>query len=212
MGLNAQDKETLIHRYKERLDQYGVADPRVIASGPKERHWMRFQTLIEVGDLRGKRILDLGCGTGDLVQFLTEREIAVDYTGYDINPYLIEAAQQRFPNHRFEVRDILAGEPFPSFDFILGQAVFNYRLSHIDNFKFVQQMLRVCYEHMTEGMAFDFISSYADFHPEYAYPYSPEVMFSFAKTLSKRVTLRHDQPLFEFVLYVYPDFAGWRDG
>jgi SAM-dependent methyltransferase len=202
------DKQALIQRYKDRLEQYGVNDHRTIASGTKERHWMRFQTLIEIGDIRDCRLLDLGCGTGDLVLFLQESGINVDYTGYDINPYLIESAQQRFPDKCFEVKDIQL-EDFPRFDYIVGQAVFNYRLKAVDNLQLVKEMLTRCYQHADKGVAFDFISTYADFHPDYAYPYSPEALFTFAKTLTKRVTLRHDQPLFEFVLYLYPDFHGW---
>lgn len=212
--MNTLDKERLIQRYKERLDQYGVNDPRTIASGSPDRHWKRFQTLCDIAQLGGKtlqgaRILDLGCGTGDLVQFLADKNVDVEYTGYDINPFLIEAARNRFPQKTFEVKDILQ-ESMPEFDYIIGQAVFNFKLENIDNFEFVKSMLRRCYEQSTEGVAFDFISTYADFHPDYAYPYSPEEMFSFGKTLTKRVTLRHDQPLFEFVIYLYPDFDGWQ--
>lgn len=207
--METADKQILVNRYRERLEQYGVNDHRTIASGTKDRHWMRFQTLIEVGDLRHASVLDLGCGTGDFVQFLEEKNIPVDYVGYDINPYLIAEAKKRFPNKHFEVKDIQL-EDFPQFDFILGQAVFNFNLKHKDNFEMVQEILKLCYKHSHKGVAFDFISTYADFHPDYAYPYSPEAMFSFAKTLTKRVTLRHDQPLFEFAIYLYPDFNGWE--
>jgi SAM-dependent methyltransferase len=203
------DKEILIERYRERLERYGVQDHRTIASGSKERHWMRFQTLVEVGDLRNASILDLGCGTGDLLAFLEEKQIPVQYTGYDINPFLIAEARKRFPQQHFEVKDVQL-EDFPCFDFILGQAVFNFRLPHKDNFDMVQDILKICYSHSKKGVAFDFISTYADFHPDYAYAYTPETLFSFAKTLTKRVTLRHDQPLFEFAIYLYPDFNGWN--
>lgn len=206
--MDPTSKQILIDRYKSRLDQYGVDDPKTIASGPRERHWMRFQSLIEIGDIQHSKILDLGCGTGDLVCFLEEMGIEVDYTGYDINPYLVEEARKRYPDRRFEVKDIQQ-EEFPQFDYVLGQAVFNYRLSGVDNFELVQDILKRCHVHAAKGVAFDFISTYADFHPDYAYPYSPEAVFSYAKTLTKRVTLRHDQPLFEFVIYLYPDFHGW---
>ncbi|MGN6087564.1 class I SAM-dependent methyltransferase [Trinickia sp.] len=40
----------------------------------------------------GDRIVDIGCGTGDLLAYLPD----VDYTGYDISEHYIEAARERF--------------------------------------------------------------------------------------------------------------------
>lgn len=44
----------------------------------------RFETLASMIDLSGRRLLDLGCGRGDLLAFLGEREIRpAAYTGVD---------------------------------------------------------------------------------------------------------------------------------
>jgi SAM-dependent methyltransferase len=42
----------------------------------------------------GERILDIGCGPGEIVPYLPE---GVEYVGYDISPEYIEWARRRFP-------------------------------------------------------------------------------------------------------------------
>ncbi|MEO1639666.1 MAG: magnesium protoporphyrin IX methyltransferase [Pseudomonadota bacterium] len=48
-------------------------------------------------DLRGKRILDAGCGTGAISVALAER--GAEVTAVDISPALIAIAQERVPRH-----------------------------------------------------------------------------------------------------------------
>lgn len=40
----------------------------------------------------GQRILDIGCGTGDILNYLPD----VDYVGFDMNPVYINAARKHF--------------------------------------------------------------------------------------------------------------------
>jgi SAM-dependent methyltransferase len=52
----------------------------------------------------GQRILDLGCGAGDVSQFLASHRLNV--TGVDANPELLAAARERYPACRFEWQDL----------------------------------------------------------------------------------------------------------
>src|SRR4051812_2760255 len=40
------------------------------------RWWRLYDAIVEAADLRGRRVLDLGCGTGQLAAALAEREVA----------------------------------------------------------------------------------------------------------------------------------------
>jgi SAM-dependent methyltransferase len=59
-----------------------------------------------IGEVRGKRILDLGVGAGRTVNGL--REISTDYVGIDYVPEMAEHCRKQFPGVRFEHADARA--------------------------------------------------------------------------------------------------------
>jgi SAM-dependent methyltransferase len=190
------------------LAKYGPTI-EAIASGNVERHNLRFKVSTDIGIKNGHSVLDLGCGFADYYQYLCDNAVDVNYSGYDINPSLIKNAAERFPNLDLQVKDILL-EDFPQFDYIVSSSCFNLPLTDQDNYEFVAAILQKCYQHAIIGVSIDFNSYYVDFKSEEGFHYNPERVFGIAKGITKRVTLRHDYPLFEFAIYMFKDFKGWR--
>jgi len=56
--------------------------------------WRRFEALVREGDLRGRRVLDIGCGTGALAAALVERESARVW-GVDPSTEMLAVARAR---------------------------------------------------------------------------------------------------------------------
>lgn len=199
--MKQNDKIVAISRYNERLKRYGY-DPRTLGWF-KGRQPVRFRVLSEIGDLDNCSILDVGCGFGDLYRFLIKRGFNIAYTGIEINSNLIEIARKKYPDACFEIKDILIDEINHKFDWVFSSGIFNFTLS--DNKPFIQNMLKKMLELCNNGVAADFMSGYVDFKNMDVYYASPEHIFSFCKTLSKRVVLRHDYMPFEFCVYIYKD-------
>lgn len=207
--MDINDKTLIQERYKERLKQYGPGI-KALASGTEERRAVRFDILTEIGIKDGDSVLDVGCGLADFYAHLSNKGINVRYTGVDIVPELVEAARVAHPNLDLQVRD-LQEEPFPesSFDYIVCSQVFNLHLGDEKSDTLVRDMLRIMYRTARCGVAVDLLTSYVDFKQDQLHYYRPEEIFSYAKQLTRRVTLRHDYPLFEFCVYLYPSFDGW---
>lgn len=206
------DHKRIIDRYNKRIEKYGDSIES-LASGKESRRQLRFKILSELADLKDKNILDLGCGFGDLYDFLDLKygENNFEYTGIDINPKIIEIAKKRYPKLNFFVSDILNDDFDQTFDFILSTSSFNNKLNEESNYTFIEKIFRKCYQLSREGFAIDFMTDYVDYKvSDEIFYYNPEKIFSIAKNFSKRVTLRHDYKLFDFCIYVYKDFDGWK--
>ncbi len=207
--MNEQDKEAIAARYRDRLRVHGPGI-QALASGTTERRAIRFSVLNSVGNMQGARVLDVGCGLADFYAWLSAQGVDVEYTGYDITPEFLELAGRRFPEARFEVRDIQTQGIPDRFDYIVSSQTFNNRLSLDDNLQVMQDVLRLCYEACEQAVVVDMMTSYVDYREEMLFYYQPEEIFRYAKSLTKRVMLRHDYPAFEFAIFLYRDFLGWR--
>lgn len=209
--MDEKDKKLIQSRYKERLLQYGPGI-KALASGTEDRRAIRFDILAEIGIEEGSSVLDVGCGLADFYSYLNMNGINVQYTGIDIVPELIKAAQTKNPNLNLQVRD-LQENPFPesSFDYVVCSQVFNLELGADKNHNLAKDMIRNMYQTARYGVAVDLLTSYVDFKQEHLHYYQPEEIFSYAKQLTRRVILRHDYPLFEFCIYLYPNFKGWAE-
>jgi SAM-dependent methyltransferase len=205
--MDEDEKNIINKRYNKRLLRYGD-DIRTLASGTENHRDLRYQILSEVGLRSGCSVLDVGCGFGDFYKYLYEHGIAATYVGYDINKKFIEIARKKYPKAEFELKDIQIDE-FPKFDYIVSSSAFNLRMTKKDNYVFAEDIFRKCFAHARHGVAIDFMTKYVDFEVPDAFYYSPEQLFNIAKKFTKRVCLRHDYPLYEFCIYLFPDFQGW---
>ncbi len=61
-----------------------------------ELWWELVDVLVREADLRGRRVLDVGCGTGRLAAALAERH-GCKVWGVDPSPEMIEVASERVP-------------------------------------------------------------------------------------------------------------------
>jgi cyclopropane fatty-acyl-phospholipid synthase-like methyltransferase len=74
---------------------------------------------------RGDKLLDIGCGTADILSYLPE----VEYFGFDANPAYIQAAQQKF-SHRGQFHcGLVSSKSLPeqqSFDRVICMGVLHH--------------------------------------------------------------------------------------
>lgn len=190
-------------RYEEKLDAYcgDANDPRSVGWSDRSLQWKRFEALTSVAPLEGKSILDLGCGLGNLLDFLTERKWKGEYTGWDLSDKMIAHCQSRFPEKEFDTVNILDYDGSRKFDIIIGSGLFCVPLEDDSLYdEIIKKMFGLC----REAIAFNMISTYVNYREDHLRYTNPCEIFDFCKNnLSRYVAIRHDYMPFDYAVYVY---------
>ena len=202
------DIQTLIGHYSETIKERGVVPEGILWPNAPDLA-IRFEVLLGGARLdkstatRPVRLLDLGCGPAFLLDYLAanQADAHVDYTGVDVAEVMIGHARARWPDHRFELRDVRE-LPFPdeAFDFCIACGVFTARFgnSYRTMVDFAQSTLSAIWKSVQGGLAFNVMSKHVDWERDDLFHWPLDDIMEFCKaSLSRHVILRLDYGLWE---------------
>ncbi len=165
---------------------------------------LRYRALTQDIDFEGARVLDVGCGFGDIVPFISARARDVDYAGIDIVPEFIHEAARRYPDFTFEVADYLQESYRFTADYILCNGAFNYL--HEDPVGLRKEVLSRMFHQATKGVAMSMAGGVLLPEPSaksrVTYVDAQEIL-SFCFTLTSRVIFRNDYHDRDFTLVLF---------
>lgn len=143
---------------------------------------IRFKALVNSINLNRKKILDIGCGTGNFLQYLDKRFKNFTYTGVDILEQMISIAISKKLKGTFYCMDIFKDNPFGKneFDDIFVSGTFNINLGN--NKKFIVDALRLFDVISRETITFNLLSINSNDKEDKYFYSSPEEMCELIST------------------------------
>ena len=188
--------------YEEHIERYGF-DYRALGFGRRASQEKRFAAALGLGSFHGKRLLDVGCGFGDLLAWLNARGIEPHYTGVDIMRPMIERCRTRFKgtDARFLIGDALnltADEPY---DYVVASGIFGYKAK--DTRARVRPTLERLFKLARTGLAVNFLSGRAPARSPGRLYLHPSDVLQFALKLTPAVRLDHTYLPNDFTLCLY---------
>lgn len=198
--MNENDYKRILAFYEDSYITYGN-DPRSVHWSNEYTQSVRFEILNGITDLHTKKILDVGCGLGDMYKFFLKKEIDVDYTGIDIVPVFINCARVRFPDAKFILSNVESLEG--KYDYILASGSFNFTVENAVSYYFA--MIRNIFEHARFGFAFNMLRLQSHQSDDTYTAYDMDEVIAFCKTLTTNVVVVHDYLPWDFTIYMYKE-------
>ncbi|HXN16198.1 MAG TPA: class I SAM-dependent methyltransferase [Usitatibacter sp.] len=188
--------------YEDKVRRFGY-DHRGLGFRSRSSQEKRFEALAALGEFHGRRILDVGCGFGDLLSFLRARGICPLYTGLDICAPMITRCQERFPSSwgRFVVADALAYSVDEPYDYVVASGLFGLEAEG------ARERIRPTIERLfgwcTQGLAVNFLSARAPTLAEKRIYFEPCDALAIGFALTPALYLDHSYLPNDFTLRLY---------
>lgn len=199
----------VVAHYRKLWQQHGEA-PQSLDWSSATTQQRRFAVLVEGLDLRGQRVLDVGCGLGHLADWLQHAGVAVRYTGLDLTPDLLAAASRRHPQHRFVLGSVLDAEVLRGarFDVVLSSGLF-YTYPE-GGMSWLQRAVARMWSWTDQVLAFNSLSTWAARREPGEFQADPAEVLHWCGSLSTRLLLRHDYHDGDFTVQMFRGAADRR--
>jgi SAM-dependent methyltransferase len=196
--------------YEDKVRRFGF-DHRGLGFRNRSSQEKRFEALLALGDFSGRRVLDVGCGFGDFLAFLVEREIHPLYTGLDVCEPMIERCEERFPPGagRFLAGDVLEHEPDGPYDDVVASGLFG--LESPGARERIVPTLERMFGWCRTGVAANFLSARYERPVDGRIYVDPAKALEAALAITSAVRLDHNYLPNDFTLYLYKTPA-WDAG
>jgi len=200
------DRHTITH-FSRLLSRHGQTHA-ALEWNSRESQERRFAVMCEAGLRSGQTLLDVGCGTGDFVDWLRQEGLDMGYCGLDLTPAMVEHARARFPDLTFEQGCLLAHPapilPQERFDWVVASGVFAHRRDEPN--AYMQAMILAMLDRAEVGVAVNSLSMKAPhayrwtlFHAE------PDAVLAWVREQEGvvKAVLREDYDPNDFSLYLF---------
>ncbi len=187
--------------YHTLISTYGIYSPRALSWGRARTQLLRFQKLYEVGELHEVTVLDVGCGVGDLYDFLLHQGCSsLSYTGVDLLDEMIEGAKKKYPGIDVFQHDF-ANDLEKSYDYVLSSGAFSFHIPQAKEVYF--EMIKRLYTHAKKGVAFNILDR--KHHPidEAYYAYDIDEVVEFCQSFAAEVKCIRGYLDWDATIYMY---------
>ena len=202
MNIDKRANQQLNDFWQNRIKEYG--NNFKVVGWTKESQQKRFEAILQLGELENSSLLDIGCGRGDLYKFLHTVKSKISYTGFDLNPTMIEYCQQLYPEIKdsFKVFDIMKGTPEKRYDYATCIGVLN-QFTAPDSPEFAAKFIEKLFSLVNRAVAIAVTSIHAPRKTPDTFYFDPKDMLEKISRFCTNFKIDHSYLKNDFTIFLY---------
>lgn len=191
--------------YKKKFKEFGVDAKSLLWKNKGAAH-QRFRQFWAEIDFDNKNVLDIGCGFGEMGNFLVKRYKNVKYKGVDIMPEFIKNGRKFYSHLDLETADFHGLTNTKLYDVVLASGVLNSNQK--DNLEYRKKAIKKMFSLTNHILAFNMLGGHPapknDSKSNVWYADSLEIL-KYCFTLTNRVIMRHHYHPRDFTIIMFKD-------
>ncbi len=198
--------------YNFHLNKYKKG-PRAVNWSSQRSQILRFNKILEAGNFNNKRVHDVGCGLADFYKFLRKNKIKCHYMGSDISKEMINSGKKQISLKKINLQSLNLLKindkkilKSLSADYVVANGLFTVKSTLTNQYwwNYTKKMLEKMFLITNECLIFNMMKNNVDFKDRHLYYQQTDKLIKFLeKKLSKKIVIKSDYPLYEYMCYVY---------
>lgn len=191
----------IIKYHKDCIKTFGLESNEALGWKNRENQTIRFKNILDIGDLNGKTVLDVGCGTGDLFDYMNQQSINCNYTGIDQVKEFVELAGEKYKAHSnasFLLGDFWSVD-VNRYDYVLASGALSYRNSDPE---FIYKMIFRLYSLSEIAFGFNLMES-VELKDGGLVAYEKSRILAYCQKICPNVIIKDDYLKNDFTIMMY---------
>lgn len=204
--MKKKDLEKYKNRYNRNYDKFGLDSKSLGWGGGRDRQFKRYEGMLRnISKLEDFSIIDVGCGFGDLYDFLEKNGYdVISYLGIDINDNFIEECKNKYSNSiQFIESDSIPKEN--SADIVFACGIFNAKIDEQDNYDYIKESLESFLTSANKYVIVDFLSPFVDYKQELSFHPDLDLLIPIIKELGYPFEVIFNYLPYEFSIKINKD-------
>ncbi len=165
---------------------------------------IRYKELIKDIDFNNKSLLDVGCGFGDIIPFISGKSVSFKYTGIDIAKEFIQEAKKRYLGHEFVKGNYFKNPLKKKFDIIICCGALNRNYGK-DTLEIRKRAIKTMFNRCKEAFAFNMAGGILPNNKRDSIIYyaNSRDLLEYCIKLSRKVILRNHYHEKDFTIVIF---------